>query len=642
MSAEALAARAAALSSDFRIRIAVGVIGFTAVTLVTALIAHPTMFSGFRSYDDEGYMLTALKGFVNHGQLYDHVFSQYGPFHYEFWGGLFSLFGIPVTHDSGRTVTMVAWLLASLGFGLVTLRMTGSIFLGLMTQVLTFTALNVLVIEPMHPVGLIALLLVAILAIACFVDGRESALPMALLGAAVAALILTKINIGFFAAVSVLLACAVSYPALWQRRWPRIALELAFVAIPVLLMSSKFHDGWVRHYAIHVAAAALAVVIALRAREPGQRPAADLRWLLGGFVTLAVIVCLTIVAAGTSLHGLVEGVIAQPLRQSDAFDIPMQLSRRFYAFDLVAVAAALAYWYGASRNRDEPSQVWLGFWSLFAIAVGILTALSVNGQLLPFNDSSLTGYQLSMVPFVWVALIATARGAAPKPSFARLLLPLLAALQALHGYPVAGSQTYLSVVLLVPVGALCVANGVRGLRGLVTVGSDRIAFAGLGVLVAVVLAWFVGNVFLREQLKTVRGSYNAGYSLGLPGAGDIRLGSEEEVALYRDISAAIQRDCRATLMEPGMDSFYLWAGQEPPSLTATAWETLFDQAHQQQVIDETASISDLCLLRNNGLLAGWGETEGVLVTYLEHGFRPLGKWGEYELLRREAPAARQP
>jgi hypothetical protein len=641
VNAGALAVRAAALWDDRRLRVAVGVLGFAAVSLVTVLIAHPKMFSGFHSYDDEGYMLTALKGFVSHGELYDRVFSQYGPFYYEFWGGIFSLFGIPVTHDAGRTATMVVWVLSSLVFGLATWKMTRSIVLGLATQVLTFTALEVLTNEPMHPVGIIALLLAAIVAISCFVGERESRYPIALLGAAVAALVLVKINVGFFAAVSVALACAISYPALWRRRWPRLVLEVGFVAIPVLLMLSKFDEGWARHYAIHVAATALAVVIVLRARQPGQRRSRELYWLIGGFVVLAAACCLAIVGTGTSLNGLVEGVIRQPLRQSDAFTIPMQLSRRHYAFDLVALGAAAAYWYGARHRKGEPSQAWVAFWSLFAIAVGVTMALSVAGQLLPFNDRSLTGYQLSMLPFVWVALIATAPGAEPSPSFARLLLPLLAVLQGLHGYPVAGSQTLLSVVLLVPVGALCVANGVGSLGRATALGPDRVALAGFGVVVAVVLAWFVGYTYLREPLKTSRAAYDAGYPLGLPGAGDIRLGSEEEVALYRDVSDAIRQDCAATLMEPGMDSFYLWSGQEPPSFTATSWQTLFDEAHQQQVIEDTSSTRHLCLLRNKALSAGWGETGGSLVRYLEHGFRPVGRWGEYELLRREGPAGGQ-
>jgi hypothetical protein len=638
VNAETLAARAAALWSDTRVRIAVGAIAFAAITVLTALIAHPKMFFGFHNYDDEGYMLTALKGFVNHGGLYDGVFSQYGPFYYELWGGVFSLFGISVTHDAGRTATMVAWVLSSLLFGLATWRMTRSLLLGLATQVLTFSALEVLTNEPMHPVGIIALLLGVIVAISCFVGEGESPYPLALLGAAVAALVLVKINVGFFAAVSVALACAVSYPVLWQRRWPRLVLELAFVAIPGLLMVSKLDEGWARHYAVHVAATAFAVVIALRARRPAERRSGELFWLIGGFVALAVVSCVAIVGAGTSLHGLVDGVIRQPLRQSDAFTIPMQLARRLYAFDLVAVGAALAYWYGARRRKGDPSPAWVGFWSLFAIVVGVTMALAVCGQLLPFNDRSLTGYQLSMLPFVWVALLATAPGTEPAPSFARLLLPLLATLQALHAYPVAGSQTLLSVVLVVPVGALCVANGVRGLARVTEAGPDRVALAGFGALLVVVLAWFVGNTYLREPLKSSRAAYDAGYPLGLPGSSDIRLGSEEEVTLYRDVSEAIRQDCAATLMEPGMDSFYLWSEQEPPSFTATGWETLFDEEHQQQVIEDTSSTRNLCLLRNKALAAGWGESDGALVRYLEHGFRPLGSWGDYELLRRDGPA----
>ncbi len=60
-------------------KLGVAALAFAAVTFVTVLIAHPRMFGGFMGYDDEGYMLVALKGFVNHGELYDRVFTQYGP-----------------------------------------------------------------------------------------------------------------------------------------------------------------------------------------------------------------------------------------------------------------------------------------------------------------------------------------------------------------------------------------------------------------------------------------------------------------------------------------------------------------------------------------------------------------------------------
>jgi hypothetical protein len=633
-----LVARATVLLEDRRIRILLALIGFAAVTLATGLIAHPRMFSSFADYDDEGYMLTALKGFINHGELYDRVFTQYGPFYYEFWGGIFQLFGISVTHDSGRTVAMVVWILSSLILGLTIVRITRSVILGLGTQILSFSVLTVLIGEPMHPVGLIALLLAVIVAIAAFVDEGESPYAMALLGLAAGALVLTKINVGAFAVLSIVFACVLSYPVLRARRWPRLGIEAIFVVIPILLMLSKFGEASVRHYAVHVAVSALAVVIVLRAREPGRRGAGDLRWLVGGFVVLVVLCCVTIVAAGTSLHGLFHGVIKQPLELSSAYSNPLQLASRTYAFDAVGLAAAAAYWFSLRRRGAAPGNVWHAAWSAFAIAVGIVMAFGVAGSGLPFDSSSVVGYQLSMLPFAWVALVATLPGERAVPSFVRLLLPLLAVLQALHAYPVAGSQVGLASLLLVPTGALCVANGVRGLAATVDVEADRLALGGFAVVATLVLTWFAVNTFLREPLHADRAAYHAGVSLDLPGSHQMHL-SPEEAELYVAVSNGIRENCAATVMEPGMDSFYLWSGQEPPSYTATGWETLFDQEQQQKVIDDTAPLEDLCLLRNNGIQALWGTREGILTRYLEQGFTPLATWGGYELLRRDGPAA---
>lgn len=629
--------RATRLWCEPRARIALAVLAFAAVTAITYLIAHPRMFTGFMSYDDEGYMLTALKGFVNHGDLYDRIFSQYGPFYYEAWGGLFSLFGIPVTHDAGRTVTMVAWIVSSLAIGLAAMRITGSLLLGLATQMLVFTALGVATNEPMHPGGIICLLLTLIVVISCFVRDRVSPYAMAALGGTVAALVLVKINIGFFAFLSVALACVVSYPLLAGRRWLRPLVEAGFVAIPVLLMLGKFDEGWARHYAVHVAAAALAVVVVLRARDGARRPAEELRWLIGGFVVVAILVCVMIVAAGTSPGGLVDGVLRQPLRQADAFTIPLQMSRRIYAIDLLALAAAFAYWYATRRRQGPPGAAWLSLTSLLSIGVGVVMALTVTGKLLPF-DPSLPGYQQSMLGFAWVALIAPIPDTRPAVAFARLLLPLLAVLQALHAYPVAGSQTLWAAFLLIPVGAICVGNGVRGLAAALADGADRRALAAVGTLGVLVLMWFIVNANLREPLRDSRAAYDGAVSLGLPGAESIRVG-QPEAELYDQISAAIREDCPALVMLPGMDSFYLWTEQEPPSgYTATGWPTLFDDSHQRRVIEDTRGIEGLCLLRNIPLAAGWGGgtiPPGPLVRYLHRGFQPLPRFGDYTLLRRE-------
>jgi len=631
--------RATAAWAQPRIRLVVGAVAFAVLTFFTYLIAHPRMFSGFPVYDDEGYMLTALKGFINHGHLYDDVFTQYGPFYYETWGGLFSIFGIPVDHDAGRAVTMVAWIVSSLAIGLASWRITGSLLLGLASQALVFTALGVLTNEPMHPGGIICLLLAAIVVIASCVADRPSPFAMAALGAALAALVLVKINVGFFAVASVVLAAAVSYPALFERRWPRILIEVGFVALPFVLLASKFSEGWPRRYAIHVGIAAFALVLVLRARRNPQRRNEELGWLVGGFLVLAAVSLLTILATGTSLNGLIDGVLRQPLRQSDAFTIPLQLSSRIYSFDLVALGGALAYWY-VGRRRSDADAAWVALTSLFSIAVGLVMALSVVGKGLPFDAGQFPGYQFAMVGFCWVALIGPV--SRPNVSYAALLLPLLAVPQALHAFPVAGSQTLFATFLLIPVGAICVVNGVRGLASVVPAGVELRALAGVAVCVFGIVGYLAFNSSLREPLQAARYGYDHGVSLGLPGAGEIRVG-EEEAALYQEITAAIDRNCGALIMLPGMDSFYLWTEEEPPTgYTATGWPTLFDDSHQHHVIAEIETAEGLCQLRNEPLAAGWGNgtiPPGPLISYLDRGFEPLAKFGDYELLRRERGSA---
>jgi hypothetical protein len=157
-----------------------------------------------------------------------------------------------------------------------------------------------------------------------------------------------------------------------------------------------------------------------------------------------------------------------------------------------------------------------------------------------------------------------------------------------------------------------------------------------------VVGWFVINTYLREPLNVARADYDARVSLDLPGSHDIRLKPEED-AMYEAISKGVKENCNALLMLPGMDSFYLWTEMEPPSYTATGWETLFDTEKQEKVVEQTSQIHGLCLLRNYGIQAEWGEGEGPLVGYLESPqFKRIGGGDGYELLRRDgaAPAGR--
>lgn len=79
---------------------AAGVI-FAAATALGGYLAYLSVFTGFMPYDDEGYVLVTLRSFITGQPLYDRVFTQYGPFYFEFFGLLGAL-GVPFDHDSGR------------------------------------------------------------------------------------------------------------------------------------------------------------------------------------------------------------------------------------------------------------------------------------------------------------------------------------------------------------------------------------------------------------------------------------------------------------------------------------------------------------------------------------------------------------
>jgi hypothetical protein len=313
------------------------------------------------------------------------------------------------------------------------------------------------------------------------------------------------------------------------------------------------------------------------------------------------------------------------------------LDHRIYLFDLLGLVGAIAFWNFSRRGDGAASPALVAVGSVLSILIGLEVALSVLGKTVLFDPLSFQGYLFALLPFAWVALVPLPGEEDADTSFPRLFLPLLAVLQALHAFPVAGSQMQWSTFLLIPVGALCVAKGARGLAR-TFVGRERQALAAVGVAAAAVMAVALVNTQLRQPLRAAEAGYDERESLALPGAEDVHL-APEEAALYRQVTEAIDANCQSMLMLPGMNSFYLWAEREPPTgYNATGWSTLFDAAHQERVIDETSSIKHLCLLENDSAARLWtaGATpEGALVSYLHRGFREIGTFGPYRLLRRE-------
>lgn len=629
--------RASTASRSRRVRFGLGTLAFAIMTAATYPIARYRIFTGFSSYDDEGYMLFSLKSFLDHGWHYAGA-DGYGPFYYEFWGAVCSIFGLSVNHDDGRTMTMVVWVLSSLLIGLSIWRMTGSFILGVTIQLGAFAALFSLVPEPMHPIGIIVLLLSAIMAFSCFLRDRASPFAAALLGGTVMALILIKINVGIFALAAVTLVCVVSYPALARRRWLRPLVEVGFVALPLLLMSSNAGEAWARQYALHVCAAALAVVIALRTRSVGRRDSKELWWLGGGFLLVGLTVSLALVAAGTSPSAIIDGVILQPLRLPNIMSFPLRLRSWTYVLDLLALVGALGYAYVARNREARPSPSWTWLLATLSILIGFFMAVAVISATTPYSG-------LDLVCFAWIALIQPPGEPNQRTRFARLLLPPLAVLLTLQAYPFAGSQAHWSALLLIPVGALSMANGVRWIafsRGSQSARRTPLAISAVAVTVALVA--LVG-ITIKQGFDQVRAAYGGSVSLGLPGAVDVRV-SAGEAANYRAVVAAIDENCKSFVMLPRMNSFYFWTRQAPPTgYDAAGWSMAYDDSAQQRAVDAIRSVDGFCLLENAALMTGFwkpliGQSASPLERYLHHGFAPIAKFGDYQLLKREESASR--
>src|SRR5688572_28397141 len=190
---------------------------FAAATALTLHAGYFRMFSFFASWDDEGYMLVSLRSFRAVGALYTEVYSQYGPLYFVVMDLLFDALRLPVTHDTGRLVTLGLWTAASLLGGLVTWRLTRSAGLGLCVQLLLFRNLQVLHFEPMHPGGLLCYLLTAVAALP-LLHPRRPRLAAALLGVGVAGIALVKINVGAFALLSAAVSFVTALPAPARRR----------------------------------------------------------------------------------------------------------------------------------------------------------------------------------------------------------------------------------------------------------------------------------------------------------------------------------------------------------------------------------------------------------------------------------------
>jgi hypothetical protein len=604
------------------------------VSVATTYYAFFVMFGWFSPYDDEGYLLISLKGYLSGASIYDQVFTQYGPLFLTLWGGVFRLIGLEVTHEASRLITLVVWSAATLVAGLIILRATKSLTLSIGAQLLTFLTLWSLVNEPMHPGGLLALLLLGCIAVAVLIVPRHPAGGMLSIGVLATGAALVKINVGALALLAS--AWALGFGALADRsRWVRTTLTVVLVGAPFLLIARDLDQFWALKYAILVATSALSVVVAASrtdARSPTNiRP---MMWFVAGGLITVLVLALLVLASGTSVAGLVRGALLSPLTQPDAFSLPLFTPDWILLWAGTGLLLCIVATRRTTLSHVTPRRIALE--GVIRIGVGLLMWITLGGLALqvslPFT---------LVVPLAWIPAIPPHGGASSWDPLGRFLLAGLAVVETLQAYPVAGSQVWWSALLFVPLGAVCIWDGWNQLRGFFASRAhplSRYLRHSVAVLVSAFLAWLL-LVSLLPALAQSQRTYREATSLGLFGTGPIRL-AYSQAAEYRAVTNAIRRNCETFVVLPGINSLYLFSRIRPPTwMNTTAWMYLLDAGEQRQVVAAARLHPHLCAIRNQDVLAFWSQGRPVprlpLVKYIEQEFVATWSFGQFEILTRE-------
>lgn len=613
---------------------------YSLAVIAAAVAAYFALFSQFAGYDDEGTLLVTVKAFAHGDVLYRDVYSEYGPFYYEVFGGLFALTGRAVTTDASRTIVVFLWVSSSLLFGIAAQRLTGRLALGLTAMGAAFSVLYVLQAEPMHPQGLCALLLAAFTVLAVLGPGRRAAWLGCACGALIAALLLTKINLGGFALAAVVLAAVLTVEPLRRRR-PLVGLVVvAYLAMPLVVMVRNLNEGWTRELVlIELLTMAALVTAASSLRDPrAEDSGPTMRWLFGaavGFAAAFVAILVAIFLSGPSPADVYDGVITQALRVRDVLVSPLNFPGAAVDWAVATLAASLLV------MRLRPSSPGPSIWPGLLRALVGLTILLVVAHIVPigFNPTSGNPIVLPML-LAWVAAVPPA--GAPEATykrFLRVLLPALAIGQTLQVYPVAGSQMGIAAVSFVAVGALILGDALTSLRAWGEARGAGIA-SRLGVVVGVVAVALAAQFTLDSMLRPAATNvvaYNEREPLPFAGATALRL-PPEEVAVYSGLVDMLhQHRCTTFITYPNINSLYLWSGIEaPPPQAPGAWIEALDEEQQQRIVDELKASPRPCAIRSDSMAEAWLHGSAPpgrpLVRYIFDEFRPVAEVGAFQFL----------
>src|SRR5438067_1140913 len=134
------------------------------------------------------------------------------------------------------------------------------------------------------------------------------------------------------------------------------------------------------------------------------------------------------------------------------------------------------------------------------------------------------------------------------------------------------------------------------------------------------------------------GRFESGSPSGLAGAESVRMPAQQGAQL-RELVGGIERDCSAFITYPGMNSLYVWTGQEPATpLRYGVWWLVPDVNDEQLIVQQLEGRPRLCVVKNQTLIDFWAQGRAVppspLVAFIDQNFVEKRSYGDYALLVR--------
>jgi len=512
-------------------------------------------------YDDEGTLMIAFRDLVNGRRLYDDIFSLYGPFYFISIGSLFTVIRLPISHDVVRFISAVFWLLLSIIMAGLVYRLTRSLIACGFAYLTALLLLKMLTHSPTHPQEM-CLLLVGLLPYLLWrIAQRPTPASLAIIGAIVSALLLTKFNLGIFVAIALALAAIRATLHQPWRDWAFAATTVAGLLLPVALMLPLFRLPWVFAYCgFATATVGSAILVWSRIAVPEILTLRHWSICLGAAAVTAIVTLGIVLVGGTSPHAIFYAVILQNVHLIQNWYIPTQISAVAGAAAAASLIMALAYVHLSSQPaRYKLAQrmvlrlkLWLAF---AAIAFVILAALcAVPWQIVPPIMFSL------MMPFCWLLIVPPLNQPGHNLVLIRGGIGLLAAFMVLYPFPVAGTQLMIAVLIICVMLPVLLHDAIVGLELLPGFQQpDMTRWRRGGSAIVVILL----GAMLGRQSKEALDDYFTGVPLSLPGASLIHV-SPDVADSYHWVVHELSH-CEMFYTMPGLFSFYFWTGKPTPT-----------------------------------------------------------------------------